>query len=99
MKPLDGIKVLDLSRAIAGPLCAQALGDLGAEVIKVESPGLGDETRGWPPVRGEGLGAVFLSYNRNKRAISIDMKAPQGRDAISFIARRSACRASASVSG
>lgn len=79
MKPLDDIKVLDLSRVLAGPLCAQALGDLGADVIKVESPGLGDETRGWPPFKGKGLGAVFLSVNRNKRSISIDMKTDEGQ--------------------
>ncbi len=79
MKPLKDIKVLDLSRVLAGPLCAQALGDLGADVIKVESPGLGDETRGWPPFKGAGLGAVFLTVNRNKRSISIDMKSDEGR--------------------
>ncbi|MDM0022224.1 CaiB/BaiF CoA transferase family protein [Variovorax saccharolyticus] len=78
MKPLAGMKVLDLSRVLAGPLCAQALGDLGAEVIKIEAPGLGDETRGWPPFKGEGLGAVFLCVNRNKRSIAIDMKTPEG---------------------
>ncbi len=79
MQSLSGIKVLDLSRVLAGPLCAQALGDLGAEVIKVESPGLGDETRGWPPFKGEGLGAVFLTVNRNKRSVVIDMKSDEGR--------------------
>jgi crotonobetainyl-CoA:carnitine CoA-transferase CaiB-like acyl-CoA transferase len=88
MRPLQGIKVLDLSRAIAGPLCAQALGDLGAEVVKVESPGLGDETRGWPPFKAEGLGAVFLSFNRNKRAISIDLKTAQGRALVHALARQ-----------
>jgi len=79
MTPLKGIKVLDMSRAIAGPLCSQILADLGAEVIKVESPGLGDETRGWPPFKAEQMGAVFLSVNRNKRSIVIDLKAPEGR--------------------
>jgi crotonobetainyl-CoA:carnitine CoA-transferase CaiB-like acyl-CoA transferase len=88
MKPLKGMKVLDMSRAIAGPLCAQALGDLGAEVIKVESPGLGDETRGWPPFAAEGLGAVFLSFNRNKRSIAIDLKAPEGRDLVHALAKQ-----------
>lgn len=88
MKPLTGIKVLDLSRVLAGPLCAQALGDLGAEVIKVESPGLGDETRGWPPFKGEGLGAVFLCVNRNKRSIAIDMKTAEGRALVHELARR-----------
>ncbi|SAL00085.1 formyl-CoA transferase [Caballeronia pedi] len=79
MKPLDGIKVLDFSKVLAGPLCTQALGDLGAEVIKVEPLGLGDETRGWPPFRSEGLGAVFLSVNRNKRSIALDLKTAEGR--------------------
>jgi len=79
MKPLDGIKVLDFSKVLAGPLCTQALGDLGAEIIKVEPLGLGDETRGWPPFRSEGLGAVFLSVNRNKRSIALDLKTTEGR--------------------
>ncbi|WP_454754058.1 CaiB/BaiF CoA transferase family protein [Cupriavidus necator] len=88
MKPLTGIKVLDLSRVLAGPLCGQALGDLGAEVIKVESLGLGDETRGWPPFRGEGLGAVFLSVNRNKRSIAVDLKTEEGRALVHELARQ-----------
>ncbi len=87
MNPLAGMKVLDLSRTLAGPICAQSLGDLGAEVIKVESPGLGDETRGWPPFAGEGLGAAFLSVNRNKRSIVIDMKKPEGRALVHRLAR------------
>jgi len=82
MKPLAGIKVLDFSKVLAGPLCTQALGDLGAQVIKVEPPGLGDETRGWPPFRSEGLGAVFLSVNRNKRSIAIDLKTAEGRELV-----------------
>jgi len=89
MKPLAGIKVLDLSRVLAGPLCAQALGDLGAEVIKVESTGLGDETRGWPPFKGEGMGAVFLCVNRNKRSIAIDMKSERGRELVHQLVRAS----------
>jgi crotonobetainyl-CoA:carnitine CoA-transferase CaiB-like acyl-CoA transferase len=89
MKPLAGMKVLDLSRVLAGPLCSQALGDLGAEVIKVESPGLGDETRGWPPFRGEGLGAVYLSVNRNKRSVAIDLKTAEGQKLVHDMARRS----------
>ncbi|MDM0116253.1 CoA transferase [Variovorax sp. J22R133] len=87
MKPLSGIRVLDLSRVLAGPLCAQALGDLGAEVTKVESIGLGDETRGWPPFKGAGLGAVFLSVNRNKRSISIDLKSDRGRKLVHELAK------------
>src|SRR6185369_1076378 len=87
MKPLAGIKVLDLTRTLAGPICTQALGELGAEVIKVESPGLGDETRGWPPFAGKGLGAAFLSVNRNKRSVVIDMKTPEGQSLVHSLAK------------
>lgn len=80
MDPLDGIKVLDFSKTLAGPLCTQSLGDLGADIIKVEPLRLGDETRGWPPFRADGLGAVFLSVNRNKRSIAIDLKTGEGRE-------------------
>src|SRR5712672_2946105 len=58
-KPLTGIRVLDLSKVLAGPLCTQYLGDLGADIIKVETVGQGDETRGWPPFPAPGLGTVF----------------------------------------
>jgi formyl-CoA transferase len=88
MKPLSGIKVLDFSKVLAGPLCTQALGDLGADIIKVESLGLGDETRGWPPFRAEGLGTVFLSVNRNKRSIAIDLKTDDGRALAHTLAKR-----------
>jgi crotonobetainyl-CoA:carnitine CoA-transferase CaiB-like acyl-CoA transferase len=86
-KPLDGVRVLDLSRVLAGPLCAQYLGDLGAEVIKVEAVGQGDETRGWPPFPAPGLGTVFLSANRNKRSIAIDMKSDKGRALVHELAK------------
>jgi formyl-CoA transferase len=86
-RPLDGIRVLDLSKVLAGPLCAQYLGDLGAEVIKVEALGQGDETRGWPPFPAPGLGTVFLSANRNKRSIAIDMKSEKGRALVHEMAR------------
>jgi crotonobetainyl-CoA:carnitine CoA-transferase CaiB-like acyl-CoA transferase len=86
-KPLYGIKVLDLSKVLAGPLCAQYLGDLGAEVIKVETVGQGDETRGWPPFPAPGLGTVFLSANRNKRSIAINMKSDEGRKLVHDLAR------------
>ncbi len=85
--PLDGIRVLDLSKVLAGPLCAQYLGDLGAEVIKVEAVGQGDETRGWPPFPAPGLGTVFLSANRNKRSIAIDLKSDEGRRLVHEFAR------------
>lgn len=86
-KPLVGIKVLDLSKVLAGPLCAQYLGDLGAEVIKVEAVGQGDETRGWPPFPAPGLGTVFLSANRNKRSIAINMKSEKGRALVHELAK------------
>jgi crotonobetainyl-CoA:carnitine CoA-transferase CaiB-like acyl-CoA transferase len=86
-KPLNGIRVLDLSKVLAGPLCAQYLGDLGADIIKVETVGQGDETRGWPPFPAPGLGTVFLSANRNKRSIAVDMKTEEGREIVHALAR------------
>ncbi len=72
--PLAGIKVLDLSRVLAGPLCTMMLGDLGAQVLKVERPGMGDETRGWgPPFDPTGESAYFLSVNRNKISLALDL--------------------------
>jgi formyl-CoA transferase len=79
--------VLDLSKVLAGPLCAQYLGDLGADIIKVETVGQGDETRGWPPFPAPGFGTVFLSANRNKRSIAVDMKTEKGRDIVHALAR------------
>jgi len=79
IKPLAGIRVLDFSKTLAGPLCTQALADLGAEIIKVEPLKLGDETRGWPPFRREGLGTVFMCVNRGKRSIALDLKTDAGR--------------------
>ena len=68
------LKVLDLSRVLAGPVCSMMLGDLGADVIKVERPGEGDETRGWgPPFDGDGESAYFLAVNRNKKSIAADL--------------------------
>ena len=88
--PLDGLKVLDLSKVLAGPLCAQYLGDMGADVIKIETPGQGDETRHWPPFRDAGqdkTGAVFLSANRNKRSLCLDLKSGQGRAVVYRLAK------------
>src|SRR3954463_4127307 len=70
------LKVLDLSRVLAGPVCSMILGDLGADVIKVERPGGGDETRGWgPPFAEDGESAYFLAVNRNKKSIVLDISA------------------------
>ena len=92
--PLAGRTVLDLSKVIAGPLCGQWLGDLGAEVIKVEPVEGGDETRGWPPFRG-GESASCMSLNRNKRSIALDLKAEEGR----AIVRRLAAGADVAIQG
>src|SRR6516165_12233166 len=78
--PLFSIRVLDASRVLAGPFCGQLLADLGAEVIKLERPGQGDETRAWgPPFAGE-LSAYFLSCNRGKKALTLDLARPEGLD-------------------
>src|SRR5215217_2339680 len=77
---LTGLKVLDLTRVLAGPLCTMLLGDLGADVLKVERPGSGDETRGWgPPFDSEGRSAYYLSINRNKLGLAADFDAPNDR--------------------
>lgn len=90
--PLAGIKVLDLSRVLAGPWATQVLGDLGAEIIKVEQPGHGDDTRRWgPPFLQDGSGdaAHYLCANRNKQSIAIDIAHPAGQALIRELARRS----------
>src|SRR4029079_8765612 len=77
---LDGIKVLDLTRVLAGPLCTMILGDLGADVLKVERPGTGDETRTWgPPFDELGRSAYYLSINRNKLGLAADFDSPADR--------------------
>lgn len=86
-KPLMGVRVLDLTKVLAGPLCTQYLGEMGADVIKVEPLQTGDETRGWPPFRAPGLGAVFLSVNRNKRSIALDLKTERGRAIVHRLAK------------
>jgi crotonobetainyl-CoA:carnitine CoA-transferase CaiB-like acyl-CoA transferase len=90
---LSGVRVLDLSRVLAGPWCTQTLADLGAEVIKVERPGSGDDTRGWgPPFLKDEAGrdtaeaAYFLGANRNKRSITIDIARPEGQDLVRRLA-------------
>lgn len=93
--PLDGIRVLDLSRVLAGPWCTMQLADLGAEVIKVERPGSGDDTRGWGPpwfdgADGERLTAsYYLSCNRNKQSLAIDLADARGQALIRELAQRS----------
>ena len=85
---LGGLKVLDLSRVLAGPSCTQILADLGAEVIKVERPQIGDETRHWaPPNFSDGTAAYFATVNRNKKSVTIDMSQAQGQEIIRDLAR------------
>ena len=78
--PLTGLKVLDLSRVLAGPYCTMLLADMGAEVIKVERPGKGDDTRGYGPPFVNGESAYFLSVNRNKRSLTLNIKHPDGQN-------------------
>src|SRR5438067_981865 len=82
---LDGLRVLDLSRVIAGPYCATLMADLGADVVKVERPGRGDDLRAW---RGDGMSATFAAINRNKRGIAVDMQQAEGARLVLELARR-----------
>jgi crotonobetainyl-CoA:carnitine CoA-transferase CaiB-like acyl-CoA transferase len=95
MSALEGVRVLDLSRILAGPWCSQLLADFGAEVIKVEKPGTGDDTRSWgPPWLEDGTGqdsgesAYFLACNRGKRSVAIDFTRPEGQALVIKLARR-----------
>jgi crotonobetainyl-CoA:carnitine CoA-transferase CaiB-like acyl-CoA transferase len=87
-KPLDGVRVLDLTRVLAGPFGAMMLGDMGADVIKVEEPGKGDDTRRWPPFK-EGEATYFMSVNRNKRSVTLNLKAPAGVGILKRLAAKS----------
>ena len=90
MKPLDGLKVLDLSRVLAGPWCTQLLADLGAEVTKIERPGVGDDTRHWGPPwhahEDQKVSAYFLSANRGKKSAAIDFSQAEGADLVRQLA-------------
>jgi crotonobetainyl-CoA:carnitine CoA-transferase CaiB-like acyl-CoA transferase len=90
-RPLAGIRVLDLSRVLAGPWAGQMLADYGADVLKVERPGVGDDTRTWgPPWWGEGdarVAAYFVCANRGKRSVAIDIASPEGIQTVRELAR------------
>ena len=93
MRPLEGLRVLDISRALAGPYCTMMLGDLGADVLKVERPGRGDESRGWgPPFVGEPYGpypgesAYYMAINRSKRGLTVNLKSAAGQEIIKQLA-------------
>jgi crotonobetainyl-CoA:carnitine CoA-transferase CaiB-like acyl-CoA transferase len=84
---LADLRVIDLSRVLAGPLCTQTLGDLGAEVIKVERPGEGDDTRNWGPPYAGPLSAYFVGVNRNKRSVTLDLSRSEGREVLARMIR------------
>ena len=87
--PLDGLRVIDASRILAGPMCAQILGDLGAEVVKIEKPGVGDDTRQWGPPFVGPLSAYFLSCNRNKKSVTLDLAHADGKKVFDAIVEKS----------
>src|SRR6266849_5716346 len=87
-RPLSGVSVLDLTRVLAGPFCSMILGDMGAEVIKIEEPGKGDDTRSWPPFLG-GEATYFLAVNRNKQSLTLNLKAPEGRELLKRLVKKS----------
>ncbi len=89
VKPLSDTTVLDLSRILAGPYCSMMLGDLGADVIKVERPGAGDDTRQWGPPEAGGEAAYYLCVNRNKRSLTVNLKVPEGQEIIRQLAKQS----------
>jgi crotonobetainyl-CoA:carnitine CoA-transferase CaiB-like acyl-CoA transferase len=86
---LEGLRVLDLTRILAGPYCTQMLGDMGADVIKVEPPGTGDDTRTWGPPFVEGESAYFLGINRNKRSLTLNLAAKTGREILALLIAKS----------
>jgi crotonobetainyl-CoA:carnitine CoA-transferase CaiB-like acyl-CoA transferase len=81
MAPLDGLRVIDLTRVVAGPFCTMMLGDMGAEVLKIEEPQHGDDTRAWAPLI-EGTGSFYLALNRSKKSVALDLKSADGADAL-----------------
>jgi crotonobetainyl-CoA:carnitine CoA-transferase CaiB-like acyl-CoA transferase len=86
--PLEGIVVADLTQNVAGPFCTQTLGDMGAEVVKVERPGRGDEARAWGPPFWAGESAIFVALNRNKRSLAVDLKREGGIDVLKRLIQR-----------
>lgn len=89
MLPLNHIRILDLTRMVAGPYCTMMLGDLGAEVIKIEKPGLGDDTRKWGPPFINGESAYFMCINRNKKSLTLELSRPEGQEIFRGLVRNS----------
>src|SRR5450631_2658082 len=81
MAPLSGLRIVDLTRVVAGPFCTMMLGDMGAEVLKIEEPTHGDDSRAWAPFI-EGAGSFFLALNRSKKSVALDLKTPEGANAL-----------------
>jgi crotonobetainyl-CoA:carnitine CoA-transferase CaiB-like acyl-CoA transferase len=89
MKPLDGILVLDLSRILAGPYCSMLLSDFGADIIKIENPDKGDDTRAYGPPFVDGESVYFMSINRGKKSLTLNLKSPEGREILTKLIHRS----------
>src|SRR3954454_16714523 len=81
MAPLSGLRIIDLTRVVAGPFCTMMLGDMGAEVLKIEEPRHGDDSRAWAPLV-EGEGSFFLALNRSKKSVALDLKSPDGAEVL-----------------
>ena len=87
--PLEGMRVLDLSRILAGPFCSMMRGDMGAEIIKVENPKGGDDTRSWPPIYEGGESSYFQSVNGSKKSLTLDLKAEEGKKILRALVEKS----------
>ena len=81
MAPLDGLRVIDLTRVVAGPFCTMMLGDMGADVLKIEEPAHGDDSRAWAPFIA-GTGSFYLALNRSKKSVALDLRSPEGANAL-----------------
>ena len=86
--PLEGVIVADLTQNVAGPFCTQILGDMGAEVVKVERPGRGDDARAWAPPYWGKESATFMALNRNKKSLALDLKSPGGLEVLQRLVKR-----------
>ncbi len=88
-RPLEGLRIIDLSRIVAGPLATQILGDYGAEIIKIEQPSVGDDSRAWlPPAAPDGSPTYFFSINRNKHSVTLNLKQPRGKEILRALVRQ-----------